>query len=219
MRERKKSYNVQEIHRLAKSRTPLSVMAAVLNITPTYASEVLRAEGLGHLYQATRECACGCGKTFEVTLRNYFKRFTFSNACAERCRRQRDLLETKARFGWEQPVCANEGCNKRVPWSRLTRDAMRRRVKPTCSRKCAGRVARQAERFKCFEGPHGNASKRVRQTYCFQKTGLCVRYQETIGQGCYTGSCYIAPPPYEYDLYRSPMGSVVGFASGTNLAP
>ena len=132
------------------------------------------------LLGGNRVCACGCHRKFP--------RSSSSNG--------------------RERIYANEDCNKRANYQKRTAptictacgdsipDVRRAQKRSTCSKECQTSIAKSGNNSAWFGNyGKGNASQKIRAEYCHQSGRECRLYGETIGQGCYTGSCFVAKEP------------------------
>lgn len=137
-------------------------------------------------------CKCGCEKEFPY---GAGKRKYYSEDC-----RTADSKKRRAEKRAGQTCAA--GCGKTLNASRISG------YQDTCSAACKRKMkglpeperstnkggwSAPVDKWHPDQGK-GNASLKIRQEYCLQKAGgfaaPCQNYKETIGQGCYDGSCY-----------------------------
>ena len=138
-------------------------------------------------------CECNCGKTVPY---GTGKRKYWSDECRAAARRKRRVVDLAG------TLCANPECGKKLNDNQLTNYAAYCGLR--CKRIMAGlpeptpkppkKVGRMVSNEDFPAGDKGNATHKIRLDYCKQRVGgyrkECKRYPQTMGQGCYDGSCY-----------------------------
>ena len=132
-----------------------------------------------------RQCECGCQRRFPRSKSsNGVERRFYDQTCAERYKYNKRIADRGT------VICH---CGKPLNPSRIGLG------KSTCSKSCQTQKSKgltaKGDNIWYPDHGHGKANQIIRAEYCKQKgpTGFlipCTLYQETIGQGCYTGSCY-----------------------------
>jgi len=169
---------------------PVQFMASELGISDTLTRRIINKNKLWIARKdGIRQCAReGCGNKWQITPRNYKSKFFCSQKCKDAWARHLRIIQAKVVLKGVQPRCSRKGCNRKIPWDRALYRAQ------TCSGRCNAVKKSMKHVAEKKVRSSRNASRRIRRDYCKQLVdGLkyeCARYDETIGQGCYTGDCF-----------------------------